>query len=253
MRLGDEPERERIKMPTELERSGAAAGTRITSLPSFPPPNVSTVRDVKDWLEIAELLLKGSQRNWLAGRILTLLKHYYIDRKEPAALTRAIASDWIGALERYSPQAIDHACAEWLSRSAKKPKISNVAGLAAAWEQRVRHDMHRARLIISPPPEQDLPSHEEKKRLAACADLSRKYLEDRAERAVASGAGAEPIEHLPRKASPEARAGLRKAQLENRLMFPPESMSGAHKRDLAALRAWASGEAAIPAEFEADP
>lgn len=240
-------------MPTELERSGAAAGTRIISLPSFPPPNVSTVRDVRDWLEIAERALGVSDKEWLAGRILTLLKHYYIDRKEPASLTRAIARDWIKALERYSPQAIDHACAEWLSRSEKKPKISNIAGLAAAWEQRIRHDIHRARLIISPPPEQDPQSQDEEKRLAVCADLSRQFLKDKAEREAESPAIAEPIKHSPRKASPEDRAGLRKAQLENPLMFPPESMSEAHKRDLAALMAWASGEAAIPAEFEADP
>ncbi len=240
-------------MTTELERSGAAAGTTLISLPSFPPPNVSTLRDVKEWLETAELLLRGSQRNWLAGRILTLLKHFYIDFKEPASLTRAIARDWIGILERYSPQAIDHACAEWLSRSDKKPKISNIAGIAAAWEHRVRHDMHRARLIISPPPSRYPPSPQEKTRLAAYADLSRKYVEEKAERAVASGASAEPIEPPPRKASPEDRAGLRKAQLENSMMFPPESMSEAHRRDLAALRAWAKGDAAIPAQFEADP
>jgi hypothetical protein len=32
-------------------------------------------------------------------------------------------------------------------------------------------------------------------------------------------------------------------------MFPPETMSAAHKGELAALRAWASGEAGIPAQF----
>ncbi len=235
-------------MTTELERSSAAAGTRIISLPSFPPPNVSTVKDVKDWLEIAENSLGGSQRVWVAGRILTLLKHYYIDFKEPANLTRAIARDWIKVLERYSPQAIDHACAEWLSRSAKKPKISNIAGLAAAWEESLRHDIRRAHLIISPPPDRDPQPAQEKTRL----DLSRKYLEEQAGRGAAIGAEAEPIEPPPRKASPEHSAGLRKAQLENRLMFPPESMSEAHKSELAALRAWASGEAAIPSQFEAE-
>ncbi len=239
-------------MTTELERSGAAAGATLISLPSFPPPKVSTVRDVKNWLEIAERSLEPSDKKWLAGRILTMLRHWYVDFNEPASLTRAIARDWIGVLAAFSPGAIDHACIDWLGRSDKKPKISNIAGLAAAWEQRVRHDMHRARLIISPP-EQDPPSQDEKKRLAACANISREYLEDQAARVAASDAGAELVEPPPRKASPEQRAGLRKAQLENPLMFPPESMSEAHKRDLAALRAWAKGDAAIPAQFEADP
>ncbi len=225
----------------------------ITSLPSFPPPNVSTVSDVVAWLELAEASLGGSPRVYVAGRILTLLKHFYVDFKEPASLTRAIATDWIKALEQYSPLAIDHACGQWLANNAKKPKISNIAGLAASWEQGVKHNIRRARLIISPPPESRcLSTREEKARLDACADLSRKYLEEQAERGAVSGAEAEPVEPPPRRASPEDRAGLRKAQLENRLMFPPESMSELHKRELAALRRWANGDAAIPPQFEAE-
>ncbi len=208
---------------------------------------------MKNWLVLAEHSLIETEATWLAGRILTLLKHYYVDFREPASLTRAIARDWIKALEWFCPRAIDHACLTWLGQSEKKPKISQIAALADAREVGVQSNMRRALLIISPPePTGPAPeSKEDKARRDACAKISEKYLCERAAREAETRASADEVEPPPRVPSPAARASLRKAQLENPLMFPPEKISMAHAAELRALVAWAKGEADIPKEFEA--
>lgn len=79
---------------------------------------------------------------WVRGRIVTLLSHYYISDK-PEPLDRALADDWIEAIAS-SPNgalpewALQRACVRWLSgpNARKRPLPGDILALVAeemAW------------------------------------------------------------------------------------------------------------------------
>ena len=71
-------------------------------------------------------------RQWIAGRIYTLLSHYWRE-DDPDALTTAIASDWVEVLAGMPQRAIQNACVQYLrDEPRRKPTPGAILELARA-------------------------------------------------------------------------------------------------------------------------
>ena len=71
-------------------------------------------------------------RQWIAGRIYTLLSHYWRE-DDPDALTTAIASDWVEVLAGMPQRAIQNACVQYLrDEPRRKPTPGAILELTRA-------------------------------------------------------------------------------------------------------------------------
>ena len=66
-----------------------------------------------------------SRREWILGRIATLLSHYWRE-DDPSELTEAIARDWADILEGLPPDAIQAACLKHMRTSQRKPTPAGI-------------------------------------------------------------------------------------------------------------------------------
>jgi hypothetical protein len=98
----------------------------------------------------------GRQRDaWIAGRIKTLLSHYFTPEISPE-LEDAAMDDWIDILSACHPEDIDHACKSYLrSQPRKRPTPGDIRGRAME-NAKGRIEAHR-RSLPSPPPEPQKP------------------------------------------------------------------------------------------------
>lgn len=70
------------------------------------------------------------RREWVLGRIATLLSHYWRD-DDPSELTEAIARDWADILEGLPQDAISKACTAYLrSEPRRKPTPGAIYAMA---------------------------------------------------------------------------------------------------------------------------
>lgn len=67
----------------------------------------------KPQTSLAEPVSDGQHAQWIAGRVTTLLSHYY-QPDAPAELREAAIDDWIKLLLPFPPQTIEKACASYL-------------------------------------------------------------------------------------------------------------------------------------------
>ena len=73
---------------------------------------------MKDTTDVP-VIWQGEQANasqhaqWIAGRIMTLLSHYF-QPENPAEVQEAALDDWVEALSPFSQQAIDGACKRYI-------------------------------------------------------------------------------------------------------------------------------------------
>lgn len=73
---------------------------------------------------------RQSRREWVLGRIATLLSHYWRD-DDPSELTEAIARDWADILEGLPQDAIGRACMAYLrNEPRRKPSPGAIYALA---------------------------------------------------------------------------------------------------------------------------
>lgn len=73
---------------------------------------------------------RASHREWIGGRVLTVLSHYW--REDDAdALTSAIAADWADVLEGLPREAIQKACIQYQrDEPRRKPTPGAIYSLA---------------------------------------------------------------------------------------------------------------------------
>lgn len=70
------------------------------------------------------------RRQWIAGRILTLLSHYWRE-DDPSVMDEAIARDWADILEGMPQDAIGKACMAYLrNEPRRKPSPGAIYALA---------------------------------------------------------------------------------------------------------------------------
>lgn len=72
---------------------------------------------------------RADHREWIGGRILTLLSHYWRE-DDPVELTAAIGRDWADVLEGLPQDAIQAACLKHLRSSQRKPTPAGIYQLA---------------------------------------------------------------------------------------------------------------------------
>ena len=76
------------------------------------------------------------RREWIAGRILTLLSHYWRE-DDPSAMDEAIARDWADILEGMPQDAIAKACRRYLTdEPRRKPTPGAIYALAREYMPR---------------------------------------------------------------------------------------------------------------------
>lgn len=80
-----------------------------------------------DWLN------KPAPANWVSGRIVTLLSHYFITQTDER-IAKAIAEDWIVILSELPAWAISNACRNYLAGDdcKRKPVPGDIRKLAEA-------------------------------------------------------------------------------------------------------------------------
>ena len=107
--------------------------------------------------------LPGANREWIGGRITTLLAHYW-RTDDPPELIAEILADWMDVLEPFPGPAIEHACKTYLqSQPSRKPTPADIRNRAAAWV-----DQRKPRapaLPPPPPPKRDVVSAEAAQRI----------------------------------------------------------------------------------------
>ena len=70
-----------------------------------------------------------AHREWIGGRILTALSHYWRE-DDPVELTAAIGADWADVLEGIPQEFIQKACIQWIRGESRKPKPAEIYRLA---------------------------------------------------------------------------------------------------------------------------
>ncbi|MFG6535774.1 hypothetical protein [Sulfitobacter sp. CS16] len=108
-----------------------------------------------------ERAARADHREWIGGRVVTLLSHYWRDDDDDA-LTAAIAADWADVLEGLPQEAIRKACIQYQREEPRrKPTPGAIYALA-------REAMPRPSLVRQPEPEQERrePTDEERARVA---------------------------------------------------------------------------------------
>ena len=87
---------------------------------------------------------RADHREWIGGRAVTLLNHYWRD-DDPAEMTGAIGKDWADVLEGISRDAITKACIQYQRDEARrKPTPGAIYQLALGF-------MPRPALVRQPP------------------------------------------------------------------------------------------------------
>lgn len=87
---------------------------------------------------------QAASPEWIRGRILTLLHHYFTVDMDPA-VARKVADDWVAILGRLPQQAIDAACHWYLEKNTRaKPVPGDIKELAVKWLAEQRQCRERA-------------------------------------------------------------------------------------------------------------
>ena len=97
---------------------------------------------------------------WLAGRIETLLSHYFIPNQNDAVATAA-ASDWMDILGGLTQDAVSKACLEYMrTEPTRRPTPGAIYALAKSY-------MPKPQPVLEPEPRRHVGSPESARRILA--------------------------------------------------------------------------------------
>lgn len=99
-------------------------------------------------MEAIAYLSKPAPVEWITGRVVTLLSHYFVAQLE-AGQAKAVARDWIETLERYPAWAIAKACRWWLSMENPRKSFKPVPGDIQDRAHRELEGVRAARVMVS--------------------------------------------------------------------------------------------------------
>lgn len=138
--------------------------------------------------EAIRYLTTPAPGKWIAGRVVTLLSHYFVAQQDPS-LAEAVAEDWCAILEDYPAWAIANAARWWMSRENprrnQKPLPGDIQGRAHIEMERVR----AAKITVargtatSPhptpePPRQPVTEEERARRATVSAEMMARFAQD---------------------------------------------------------------------------
>jgi len=111
--------------------------------------NLTTNQNAEWTLSSQEREERIEHREWIGGRVVTLLSHYWRDDDDDS-LTGAIAADWADVLEGIPRDAIQKACLKYQrTEPRRKPTPGAIYALA-------REAMPRP-VVVQPPQTEPLP------------------------------------------------------------------------------------------------
>lgn len=97
------------------------------SLPAFSARRSETEDELQLAKEVCRYLEEIPPRKWIAGRVVTLLSHYFVAQTD-SAVAEAMADDWCEMLEDYPAWAIANACRWWMSRENPRKHCKPLPG-----------------------------------------------------------------------------------------------------------------------------
>lgn len=103
----------------------------LRSWQASPQQPIATQEDCQAILRTCQTLSTPADREWIAGRVATLLSHFYVSSMGGTEM-RAVAEDWISALAQFPRWAIQEACQEYLVTQERKPTIAAIRTLTQA-------------------------------------------------------------------------------------------------------------------------
>lgn len=108
---------------------GQAIGQQMVTARCLRDSAHSPLTDKAKTTADVEALDQPATREWIAGRVATLLTHFYVAPLGQAQM-KAIAADWHEVLCEFPEWAIQQACIDWLSGeigNGKKPSPADIA------------------------------------------------------------------------------------------------------------------------------
>lgn len=99
----------------------------MDSLPAFSARRSETERELQLAMDACRYLDELPPKKWIAGRVVTLLSHYFVAQTD-AAVAEAMADDWCEMLEEYPAWAIANACRWWMSRENPRKHFKPMPG-----------------------------------------------------------------------------------------------------------------------------
>lgn len=99
----------------------------MDSLPAFSARRLETEADLSVAKDAAARLKTPATRRWIAGRVMTLLSHYFVAQQD-ASVVEAVADDWCSMLDGYPAWAIANACRWWMSRENPRKHVKPLPG-----------------------------------------------------------------------------------------------------------------------------
>lgn len=94
---------------------------------AFRAQRCETEAEIAAVAEAAEYLSAPAPRKWVAGRVVSLLSHYFVSQQDEA-LASAVAEDWCSMLEDYPAWAIANACRWWMGRENPRKHCKPLPG-----------------------------------------------------------------------------------------------------------------------------
>lgn len=97
---------------------------------------------------------REAHREWIGGRVLTLLSHYWRE-DDPVELTSAIGRDWADVLQGMPRDVLQQACLQYLrEQPRRKPTPGEIYRMAQAL-------MPKPQVVREPEPERGEPCSKE--------------------------------------------------------------------------------------------
>ncbi|RRH72014.1 hypothetical protein EG244_15990 [Falsigemmobacter faecalis] len=94
---------------------------------AFKAQRCETEADLKAVSQAADYLGRPAPRKWIAGRVVSLLSHYFVSQQDET-LAAAVAEDWCAMLADYPAWAIANACRWWMSRENPRKHCKPLPG-----------------------------------------------------------------------------------------------------------------------------
>lgn len=82
------------------------------------------------------ILATPAASEWIAGRLQTLLSHYFQPGQD-TMVSAAAGSDWMNVLAKYPQVVIETACEEWLSSKTHRPSPAHMVEICERHLRRI--------------------------------------------------------------------------------------------------------------------
>ncbi len=134
-------------MNVPAQRRSAPQQITLTSLIAGLTKGDSTTRSGTVTLAM-QILNTPANGQWIAGRMVTLLSHYFQPGQDAKA-SAAAGGDWIKILSKYPQCVVEEAADEWMRTKTHRPTPAHMVGICDRHLQRITSALPKQ---SAPPP-----------------------------------------------------------------------------------------------------